>query len=200
MESLAENYLSQRDGLVLVDFGCGTMPYRPIFERYVTQYIGVDLPGNQAADLHVGLDGKTSLSDNCADVVVSTQLLEHIGEPWAYLRECYRLLKPNGLLILSTHGYWMFHPDPLDLWRWTDQGLRRTVEEVGFQIVHFQGLMGLASTSVHLLQDALMPKVPGFMKSLFSFAMQRIVMIADKIHSPSERTSVLVVVGRKPEG
>lgn len=63
--------------------------------------------------------------------------------------------------------------------------------------------MGLASTSVHLLQDALMPKVPGFMKSLFSFAMQRIVMIADKIHSPSERTrdaSVLVVVGRKPEG
>ncbi len=202
MESIAENYLSKRDGLVVVDLGCGTMPYRPIFERYVARYIGVDLPGNQTADFYADSDGRTEFADSFADVVLSTQLLEHVDQPIVYLRECYRLLKPNGLLILSTHGYWIYHPDPLDLWRWTGEGLQRAIEKIGFRIIDFRGLMGLTSTAVHLLQDALMPKVPGFMRWLFSLVMQRLAMVADRFHSPSDRTRdacVFVVIACKAE-
>lgn len=204
MESIAgDGYIAKREGLVLVDLGCGTMPYRPIFERYVSEYIGVDLPGNQAANFHADLNGIAGLSDGFADIVLSTQVLEHMEQPLIYLRESYRLLKPNGLLILSTHGYWIYHPNPRDLWRWTADGLRSVVEGVSFRILDFQGLMGLAPTAVQLLQDACLPRIPRFVRPSFSWFMQTAAILLDKLHSPSERAReacVFVVVARKTEG
>jgi SAM-dependent methyltransferase len=203
MESIAaDSYLPKREGLVLVDLGCGSMPYRPIFERYVSEYIGVDLPGNHAANSHADLNEITGLSDGFADIVLSTQVLEHVQQPIIYLRQSYRLLNPNGLLILSTHGYWIYHPDPRDLWRWTADGLRSAVEEVGFRIVDFRGLMGLAPTAIQLLQDSYVRRVPNFVRPLFSLSMQTVAMLLDKLHSPAERARdacVYVVVARKTE-
>src|SRR5438552_8530308 len=111
IQSMAGRYLSQREGLVLIDYGCGTMPYRPLLEKYVSYYIGADLP-ERTADAFIQANGKTDLPDSFADVVVSTQVLEHVEDPGIYLNECYRILKAGGLLLLSTHGYWMYHPDP----------------------------------------------------------------------------------------
>jgi SAM-dependent methyltransferase len=94
------------------------MPYRALFEPYVAKYIGVDLPSNIEADLTVAPHWEMLLPGDGADVVLSTQVLEHVETPLAYLNDCYRMLKHGGLLILSTHGYWMYHPDPHDYWRW----------------------------------------------------------------------------------
>lgn len=201
IKSIAEEHLSQKNRLVLVDLGCGTMPYRPIFEQYVAQYIGVDLPGNHMADFYADAEGRTHLPNSFADVALSIQVLEHVTQPMEYLRECYRLLKPSGLLILSTHGYWMYHPTPQDLWRWTSEGLKRIIQETGFKIVDFRGLMGLASTAVQLFQDALAPKIPRQVRLLFAFAMQRLSMVVDKmIPSLKNRDAcIFVVVGRKEE-
>ena len=200
IRSICERHLSGKAGLTLLDFGCGTMPYRPLLEKYVAQYIGVDLPGNPDADFYAELSGKTNLPSECADLVVSTQVLEHVLKPSEYLRECYRLLKPDGLLILSTHGYWMYHPDPQDLWRWTSKGLKRIIEESGFQIVEFHGLMGLASAALQLFQDAVMPKIPKAVKPIFTLLMQRLIAVADRMTPPykrSEDASVYMVVARK---
>jgi SAM-dependent methyltransferase len=203
MTIIASQYLCQGHGHVVVDYGCGTSPYRPLFEKYVSSYIGVDLPGQDTADAVIGTGGTTNLTDSFADVVLSTQVLEHVDRPHTYLQECHRILKRNGLLILSTHGYWMYHPDPCDFWRWTSSGLQRTIREFGFEIADFVGLMGLAPTSVQLFQDACMPKIPGFARPLFSWFMQTAAMLLDKLHSPSARTKeacVFVVVARKTEG
>jgi colanic acid/amylovoran biosynthesis glycosyltransferase len=187
MESIANVYLPKREGLVLVDLGCGTKPYRPIFEPYVNQYIGVDLPGNQQAEFFASLDNKTRLPDSFADIVLSTQVLEHVANPMEYLHECYRILNDPGVLILSTHGYWMYHPNPTDFWRWTSSGLRNILQEAKFHIIHLQGLMGLSSTAIQLLQDALMPKIPAFARSVFAPLMQLFVAIFDRVHSPNDR-------------
>jgi len=197
LEAVVGRHLSTRKDSVLVDFGCGTMPYRSLFDRYVAQYVGVDIPGKPGADF----SSTTGLPGNAADIVLSTQVLEHAEQPQAYLGECYRLLKPNGLLILSTHGYWMYHPDPHDFWRWTGEGLRRAIEEQGFRILEFRGLMGLASTAVHLFQDALMPKMVRFAKPGFAWIMQRCAALADRAHSQAERAAdacVFLAVAVKP--
>jgi SAM-dependent methyltransferase len=199
MQSIANKYLSQQDGLVMIDYGCGTMPYRPLFEEYVSHYIGVDFPG-RGTDAIIQTDGKTDLPDNFADAVVSTQVLEHVEYPKIYLDECHRILKLDGLLILSTHGFWIYHPDPIDLWRWTGEGLKRILKEAGFHVIEIQGLMGLASTSIHLLQDALAPRIPRLLRPLFVLIMQALVITADHIHLPSDRTCdacTFVVTARK---
>ncbi len=79
--------------------------------------MGIDLPGNAEADFVLREDGTTSTPDQFAEIVLSTQVLEHVGDPVAYLREAFRMLKPGGLLMLSTHGLWLYHADPSDYWR-----------------------------------------------------------------------------------
>jgi len=172
---------------VLVDYGCGSMPYRVLFEPYVSEYKGVDLPRNTLADHRVNPAEATGISINSADIVLSTEVLEHVEQPNSYLAECHRLLKTNGLLILSTHGYWIYHPDPEDFWRWTGPGLHRMVERVGFRVIDFRGLMGLSATAVHLLQDGLMLKLPQWIRSPFALFMQTLARLLDRIHSREEK-------------
>jgi SAM-dependent methyltransferase len=201
MEFVSREYLPKKETSVLVDLGCGTMPYRPIFQKYVAKYIGVDLMRNEAADSHADSNGRTSLADATADIVLSTQVLEHVEAPNSYLRECYRLLKPAGILILSTHGHWMYHADPIDLWRWTGEGLKKTISEADFEILDVHGLMGLAAMGSYFLQDGLSRKVPRRLRPFFFLTMQLLAMGADKFHSARQRSldaSVFVVVARKP--
>ncbi|HMG11238.1 MAG TPA: class I SAM-dependent methyltransferase, partial [Mucilaginibacter sp.] len=112
--------------LTLIDFGCGDMPYRSVIEPMVGKYIGVDLDINPLADHHIDFDSKTTLPDNYCDIILSNQVLEHVDSPHSYLSEALRILKPGGKIILTTHGYWYYHPTPYDYWRWTSAGLRKT--------------------------------------------------------------------------
>ena len=65
-----------------------------------------------------------------------------------YLSEFNRLLKPDGLLLLSTHGTWQYHSSPIDIQRWTSYGLKKLIEKYNFQIIDFVPVLGqLAITS-----------------------------------------------------
>jgi glycosyltransferase involved in cell wall biosynthesis len=83
---------------------------------------GCDLPGNQLSALHFAADGRVPAPDRSAEVVFTSQLLEHVPDPRAYLQEARPLLREQGLLVLSTHGRWRYHPDPNDYWWWTRDG------------------------------------------------------------------------------
>lgn len=187
----------------LVDLGCGSMPYRPLFAPRVARYIGVDLARNPQADLVMPPDGSVPLGDGAADVVLSSQVLEHVDAPAAYLAECRRILRPNGLLVLSTHGYWMYHPDPGDYWRWTGAGLVRQIAGAGLEVVQVEGIMGLGAAALQLLQDALSLRLRGPLRTAWGTLMQGFVAGADRFYRPEQRAadaSVYVVVARRPAG
>jgi len=186
---------------LLVDFGCGDMPYRPVIEPKVGKYLGVDLEMNPKAEHHIGFDSKTTLPDNYADIVLSNQVLEHVDTPSGYLQEALRILKPGGTLILTTHGYWFYHPTPNDYWRWTSAGLRKTVEAEGFDIKSFHGIMGLAASGIQLLQDAICIKLPKFLVPPFALVMQGLVGLFNMINSQKQRDrdgAIYVVIAQKP--
>lgn len=189
------------DAATLVDLGCGTMPYRPLLAPRVARYIGIDLPRNPLADLHFTPDGRAPLADASVDVVLSSQVLEHVDDPAAYLAECRRLLRPGGVLLISTHGYWLYHPDPTDYWRWTGSGLRLQISRAGLDVEQLEGVMGLGSSALQLLQDALMIRVPLSLRPAFSRIMQQLIALADRFYAPRHRAAdagTYVVVARRP--
>jgi SAM-dependent methyltransferase len=104
----------------VLDVGCGDRPYRELFPDTV----GFDVPGNPHADLHGSLES-IPVEDGRFDVVLCLQVLEHVPDPAAAVRELHRVVRPGGRVLASTHGVYPFHPNPDDLWRWTQQGLER---------------------------------------------------------------------------
>lgn len=190
-------------GEAVVDLGCGSMPYRPVFaDAAGTSYTGVDVPDNPEADVHLAADGSAPLPSECADLVLSTQVLEHVPDPEAHLHEARRLLRGDGLLFLTTHGIWRYHPDPEDLWRWTSEGLRRRVARSGFTVLEVIGVVGLGATGLQLFQDWLEPRLPGFLRPAVVGALQTAMELVDRLTSDLERSQdacVFLVVARKSE-
>jgi SAM-dependent methyltransferase len=113
----------------VLDVGCGSKPYSPFFEPYVETYVGVDI-GNPAADIE-GSAEALPLPDNAFDLVLCTQVLEHLDDPGVAVRELHRVTAPGGRVLASTHGVQVYHPAPADYWRWTHAGLARLFEQNG---------------------------------------------------------------------
>ncbi len=186
--------------LLLIDFGCGNMPYRGVIEPMVGKYEGVDLEMNPKADHYIGFDSKTTLPDNYCDIILSNQVLEHVDSPSGYLQEALRILKPGGSIICTTHGYWFYHPTPNDYWRWTSAGLRKTIEDEGFKITSFFGIMGLAASGLQLFQDAIISKLPKFLIPPFALVMQGLIALFNMINTQEQRNrdaSLYVVLAQK---
>lgn len=164
----------------VVDYGCADVPYRRFFPAD-TDYLAADLPGNPHANVVIDPDGRLEVEDESADVVMSTQVLEHVVDPAVYLAECQRVLRPGGQLLLSTHGFMVYHPDPDDYWRWTCAGLRKVVEDAGFEVERFHGVMGLAASGLQLLQNSLYWQLPLRPRQAVALVMQALIAVADRI-------------------
>jgi SAM-dependent methyltransferase len=114
-------------GVRVLDVGCGVKPYYPFFRPYASEYVGVDMVDNPAADL-TGPAEALPVSDGSFDVVLATQVIEHCYDPAQAVREFRRVVAKNGRVLASTHGVQVYHPLPDDFWRWTHAGLARLFE------------------------------------------------------------------------
>jgi len=126
-----DNY-SKEEFNTLLDYGCGGSPYRGLFNA--NKYVRADYVDCGGVDCLIAANGKLLLADDSCDCVLSTQVLEHVFSPQVYLSEAFRVLRPGGKLILTTHGIWEDHGCPYDFRRWTYDGLCRELEEAGFQV------------------------------------------------------------------
>lgn len=124
--------LRQSKDISVIDLGCGDAPYKDLFLKYGMQYKTADIAGEP--DYLIDDNGRTSAESASFDVVCSFQVLEHVWDIDAYFSEVKRLLKSNGLCLLSTHGVWLYHPHPGDYRRWTKAGLLRELKSRGFEI------------------------------------------------------------------
>lgn len=114
--------LAGRAGLRVLDIGCGVKPYYPLLAERAAEYRGLDAtPGAYVDD--VGVVEQLPYADGSFDVVLCTQVLEHVVDPGQAVKEIARVLAGNGVAFVSTHGVFLYHPDPVDFWRWTHAGL-----------------------------------------------------------------------------
>jgi SAM-dependent methyltransferase len=184
----------------VLDYGCADRPYRQFLPAGV-RYVGADLEGNPEADLILSPDGRVPVEDGSYDAVLSTQVLEHVQDPELYLAECFRVLRPGGRLLLSTHGVFPYHPDPVDLWRWTCAGLQTAVERAGLHVVEFKGIIGMAATGLQLFQDAISYRLPPRLVGWLAFLMQPLIAFVDRFEtaaSLNNNAQVFALVAERP--
>lgn len=123
---------------ILLDYGCGSSPYRSLFDG--VEYRRADYSPSAGINYTVGEDQTINERNATFDCILSTQVLEHVRRPEDYLSECFRLLKPGGTLLLSTHGTFEEHGCPYDFRRWTADGLKEELLRVGFAVTQVKKL------------------------------------------------------------
>jgi len=122
----------------LLDFGCGSKPYRSLFQ--VDEYIGLDFenPGHPHVNeqIDVFYDGThIPFADASFDSVFSSEVFEHVFNLPDALRELNRVLKPGGLLLATCPFAICEHEVPNDYARYTSYGLRYLLREHGLEMV-----------------------------------------------------------------
>jgi SAM-dependent methyltransferase len=70
--------------------------------------------------------------DDTFDIVIAEQVLEHVTQPATALRNAHTMLKPDGLLLVTTPFLVRVHEYPIDCYRWTRLGLEQLLHESGF--------------------------------------------------------------------
>jgi SAM-dependent methyltransferase len=78
--------------------------------------------------------GRIPVEDAQFDAVICSQVLEHVFTPTEFLAELHRVLRPGGLLLLTTPFVWDEHSQPYDFGRYSSFGLRHVIEEAGFRV------------------------------------------------------------------
>lgn len=114
-----------------LDIGAQNGPYAGFFPNRVALDIrpghGVQVLGDAQA---------LGLSSSAFDVVLCTEVLEHLPEPQRAIDEMFRVLKPGGTLLLTTRFLFPIHDAPHDYFRFTKYGLRHLLKR--FEIVALQ--------------------------------------------------------------
>lgn len=117
----------------VVDIGAGNAPYKQFIkhERYIC--LDSENRGGFEKDFFI-IDANKNLplENDMADLVILTEVLEHLKEPQVILFEINRILKKGGLLILTTPFAWPLHEAPVDYYRYTKFGLVYLLKKAGF--------------------------------------------------------------------
>jgi len=139
----------------LLDLGCGKAPLLGYYAQFVENSTLVDwgnsMHENPILDLVADLNEPLALSDEAFDTVILSDVLEHIAEPQALLREISRVLSSDGgVLLLNVPFFYPIHEEPFDYYRYTEFSLARMCSSVGLQVREIAPLGGLPEILIDL--------------------------------------------------
>jgi len=140
---LAEVLRSSAGPAVIVDVGCGDGSALAVAARHNPghRFAGIDWSGDalrraHALDLTVLRAAVTApglpVADGAADVVIMSELIEHLVDPDGAIAEVRRVLRPGGSLLLSTPN----------LAAWYNRGLLAAGIQPVFSEVSLRGVFG----------------------------------------------------------
>ena len=116
-----------------LDVGSLRSPYMALLHSRGYTVKTLDLTTEHGAD-YAGTAEQTGRPDASCDLVLCTQVLEHVRTPWVAMREFARILRPGGQLLITIPHVWFYHPHPSDYWRVTQEGILALCEDAGFRV------------------------------------------------------------------
>jgi len=132
MADFRDKYLADMQGCSVLDIGSRltnrhhSKTYRDLFcPTY--EYVGMDTEPGKNVDI-VGYDALEQY-----DVVVSGQVMEHVKQPWEWLKRLVPYFR-KYICIIAPHTY-KLHRSPLDTYRYFPDGMRDLFEFAGIREV-----------------------------------------------------------------
>ena len=168
---LLRHFVPKPTGKKAVDIGCGTGATLALLEQHGFAATGIDM-SNIAAEyvrqkglsVTIGQADHTTLSDNSVDVVTILDVLEHLDNDTAAVREIHRILKPGGMCIamVPAHQFlWSYHDVALHHKRRYNYAAFQTLMNDAFVQIHMSwihSVIFLPATAVRILLKKLRKK------------------------------------------
>jgi len=151
---------------VLIEVGCGHGDFLRLLEktRPDMSLTGVDIvdPGvfeGSSVKFYIGQLEDQKIESGSVDLIYSDALIEHVEDPVQFLKTCYRLLKPSGVVfgITPDHGsidrlifkkYWAGYHYPRHTFLFDHHNIIEILEKAGFTNVKLEGSNGLWAKSI----------------------------------------------------
>lgn len=144
-----------------LDVGCGSKPYIELYGS--SEYVGleIDTPENRLSkNADYFYDGENfPFSDGAFDSLVANEVFEHVFNPSKFLEEAARVLKPNGLVLMTIPFVWDEHEQPYDFARYSSFGIRALLEQHGFSVLEQRKSMDDIRVIFQLLNGYIFKKV-----------------------------------------
>ena len=193
----------------VLDAGCGSRPYQEWFGP-VTEYVGLDVSAGRGVDLVVASNERWPLPNENFDVILSSQVLEHVEHPDITLKEMSRVLKRGGVAILTFPFLYNEHGTPDDYRRFTAYQAAKLFPDCEVSYLEKQG--GIGSTivilflnwvdgSMNLYRPTRILKavlLPGWLA--LSLVLNVLGLLIDRIDLTGAFYNNLLVVVKKPSG
>ena len=110
------------------------------FTKSILKTLDLDPEAKSDYCLDICKNNKTVISDNTYDIINCNEVLEHTLQPFLAIAEMYRMLKPGGILLITTPPFnFRIHGPLPDCWRFTEHGLRALLSNL-FEIIELKAL------------------------------------------------------------
>jgi SAM-dependent methyltransferase len=127
--------------------------FRPPLEKVESwEYLNTDPSTNP--DYCCAAEGIAVPADSF-DIVLMTEVLEHLERPEVAIKECCRVLKRGGKLIMTIPFLYPVHADPHDFQRWTSERISLELTKNGFRVDSIEPMGSLFSVIYDLIYVAL---------------------------------------------
>lgn len=135
----------------VLDLGAGMAKYKLILSKKAQSYVACDVRKTEGIDVVSDVMNLVFPSESF-DTVISTQVFEHVSNPFMAAREIKRVLKPGGHAIITAPFMVPFHPDPQDNFRFSKDGLKEVFELENFEVLEsgiYGGFFMVMSEMIH---------------------------------------------------
>lgn len=191
----------------VLDAGAGAQNDRERLLQYAIRYLSLDVEARGVPpDYLDDIQTMDSIPEASVDTVFCSSVLEHVPNPWMAVSAMYRVLKPGGTALIIVPHLSALHEEPHDYYRFTQHGMRVSLERAGFRVVHLQhagGLFALASHPFCLLALSLAWGVPKLGRPATrlsaSYITRPLTWLDTKIGMSSRYPATILAVGKKPE-
>ncbi|MCL2289913.1 MAG: methyltransferase domain-containing protein [Bacteroidetes bacterium] len=132
----------------LLDLGCGKAPLYGMYSQFTDSICCADwensLHGTSYLDVSCNLNEPLPFANASFDTIILSDVLEHIVEPKQLFAEMFRILRPNGKILLNVPFFYWVHEAPHDYYRYTQFALRKFAEDTNFNIIELSARGGIA--------------------------------------------------------
>lgn len=143
----------------LLDLGAGMVPFYGIYRDKVSESVCIDwansLHSNPHLDIVADLNQPFPIPDATFDSILCSDVMEHISDPFAFMRETARVLKPGGDLLLMVPFFYWLHETPHDYFRYTEFALRKMCADNQLEVIELKAYGGYLEVLFDLLNKGL---------------------------------------------